>query len=158
MSKRSLKVVGLLIALALPLLAAAAYQGAASDARAIADADRAFCQATRARGLDGWVEYFADNAVLGQFNPPAQGKDGIRKAYAGLFSAKDLDFQWEPDSSGALPQGTLGYSVGHYRMRFTNDKGAAQSRTGNYLTVWQKQKDGVWKVIADFGSQDAPAK
>jgi ketosteroid isomerase-like protein len=155
-SARSLKVAALCLAV-LPLFALA-YQKASDNAQAIATADRAFCQSTRARGLDGWVDAFADNAVLGQFDPPAKGKDAIRQAYAGLFARKDLDFQWEPDSSAAFPQGNLGFSFGHYRMRFTDAKGVAQTRTGNYLTVWEKQKDGAWKVIADFGSQDPPAK
>lgn len=158
MSTRSMKLAAMFLAALLPAVAAAAFFDSSSAGRAIADADRAFCKATRARGLDGWVEFFSDDAVLGQFDPPAKGKDGIRKAYAGLFARRDLDFQWAPETSASLPQGSLGYSVGHYRMRFTDDKGAAQDRTGNYLTVWQKQKDGNWRVIADFGSPDQPAQ
>lgn len=138
-----------------------AIPAAAQDSgprNAVADADRAFCQATRQKGLEGWVEWFAENAVLPQFNPPAIGKDGIRKAYTGMFQVKDLDFQWWPDQAAILPQGEVGYTSGHYSRSWTDAKGAKQMRTGNYVTVWQKQKDGSWKVIGDFGSTNPPAK
>ena len=38
------------------------------------------------------------------------------------------------------------------------DQGLAQrepvERTGRYLTVWKKQKDGSWKVVWDGGAAD----
>lgn len=129
----------------------------AGPKNAVADADRAFCQATREKGLDGWVEWFADNAVLPQFEPPAIGKQGIRQAYTGMFALKGLDFQWWPDKAEILPQGDMGYTSGHYARSWTDAKGTKQTRTGNYITVWQKQKDGSWRVIGDFGTVD-PAK
>jgi ketosteroid isomerase-like protein len=27
-------------------------------------------------------------------------------------------------------------------------------RRGTYMTVWRREKDGRWKVIADLGSQE----
>ena len=142
------------------LVLAGTVAGFAQDAgpkSAVADADRAFCQATRAKGLDGWVEWFADNAVISQFDPPAIGKDGIRKAYTGMFQLKDLDFQWWPDKAEILPQGEMGYTSGHYQRSWSDAKGAKQTRTGNYITIWQKQKDGAWRVIGDYGTVN-PAK
>ena len=146
--------------LILLVLVSGTFEALAQDSgpkNAVADADRAFCQATRAKGLDGWVEWFADNAALPQFDPPAIGKDGIRKAYTGMFQLKDLDFQWWPDKAEILPQGEMGYTSGHYKRSWTDAKGTKQTRTGNYITVWQKQKDGSWRVIGDFGSTN-PAK
>jgi ketosteroid isomerase-like protein len=145
----------------LALLIATSWTAFAQDSgpkNAVADADRAFCQATRQKGLDGWVEWFADNAVLPQFDPPAIGKQGIRTAYTGMFAIKDLDFQWWPDKAELLPQGDMGYTSGHYARSWTDAKGAKQTRTGNYITVWQKQKDGSWRVIGDFGSTDPMKK
>lgn len=118
----------------------------------VADADRAFCQSTRQKGLEGWVEWFAENAALPQFNPPPVGKDGIRKAYAASFQVKDLDFQWWPDKAEILPTGDMGYTSGHYSRSWTDADGARRTRTGNYITVWQKQKDGAWRVLGDFGT------
>jgi ketosteroid isomerase-like protein len=143
------------------LVVAGTIAGVAQDAgpkNAVADADRAFCQATRAKGLEGWVEWFADNAVMSQFDPPAIGKQGVRQAYTGMFQLKDLDFQWWPDKAEILPQGDMGYSSGHYTRSWTDAKGAKQTRTGNYITIWQKQKDGSWRVIGDYGTVNPPKK
>ncbi len=143
------------------LLCVAALAANAAPAAASGEllaADKAFCDATRARGLDGWVDAFADNAALPQFDPPLVGKDAIRRAYAGMFSLKDLDFRWQPDSAGLLPQGEIGYTTGHFTRSWTDDSGVRQTRGGNYLTVWAKQKDGTWKVVGDYGTNNPAAK
>jgi ketosteroid isomerase-like protein len=31
-------------------------------------------------------------------------------------------------------------------------------KRGTYLTTWQKQKDGTWKVVSDIDSPDPPAQ
>ena len=133
--------------------------GAVADVpkNAVADADRAFCESTRLKGLDGWVEWFADNAALPQFRPPAIGKDGIRQAYTAMFALKDLDFRWAPDVAEILPQGDVGYTSGHFTRSWTDANGVKHESSGNYITVWQKQKDGTWRVIGDFGAAN-PAK
>ena len=39
-----------------------------------------------------------------------------------------------------------------------NEKGEKITLQGDYLTVWQKQADGSWKVIYDGGTPDAVAR
>ncbi len=145
------------VVFSLVLAQPATAQGSAADAVRQADLD--FCQATREKGLEGWVSFFAENAVLGQFTPPAQGKDGVRKAYKEFFELPGLDFQWAPQRAEVFPAGTLGYSTGRYTLSFAGKDGKRVKRTGNYLTVWEQQKDGSWKAIADFGTreEDKPA-
>ncbi|MDI6780166.1 MAG: DUF4440 domain-containing protein [Bacteroidota bacterium] len=52
--------------------------------------------------------------------------------------------------------GDLGYTWGTYKTKFEGAQGKPLERTGKYLTVWKKQNDGGWKVIADIGNQDTP--
>lgn len=123
-------------------------------------ADIAFAQATKERGLEGWMTFFADDAYVGT-NPSVHGKLELRKFYQRLFSRRDLKFEWAPDHSDVFPSGLMGYTSGRYTMSFTNFEGKTVSDAGSYLTVWQKQPDGSWKVLSDYGSQDksqAPAK
>jgi ketosteroid isomerase-like protein len=49
--------------------------------------------------------------------------------------------------------GDIGYSRGHYQVTWTNQQ-TRQPTTqyGTYLTVWQKQPDGRWRVLEDFMS------
>lgn len=122
---------------------------------AVRDADTAFAQATKQSGLDGWMSFFADDAYLGT-NPSIHGKLELRRFYQNLFSRRDLKFEWAPDHAEVFKSGILGYTSGRYTMSFTNFQGATVSQTGSYVTIWQKQPDGTWKVLSDFGSQDKP--
>jgi ketosteroid isomerase-like protein len=142
----------LLLALSL-ILPAAAQENAAAQVR---QADSDFCKATREKGLEGWVSFFAEDAVVSQFKPPAQGREGVRKAYGELFARRDLDFQWAPQQAEVFAAGTLGYTTGRYTLAYTKQDGTHVKQSGSYLTVWQKQTDGSWKVIADFGAPDKP--
>ncbi len=119
-------------------------------------ADIAFAEATKERGLEGWMSFFADDAYVGT-KPSVQGKLELRKFYQGLFARRDLKFEWAPDQEQVFASGIMGYTSGRYTMSFTNFKGETVSESGSYVTVWQKQPDGSWKVLSDFGSQDKPA-
>lgn len=121
----------------------------------IRTADIAFAQATGERGLDGWMSFFADDAYLGT-NPAVRGRLELRRSYQNLFSRRDLKFEWTPEEAEIFPSGILGYTSGRYTMSYTTYEGKTASQTGSYLTVWQKQPDGSWKVLTDFGSQDKP--
>lgn len=119
------------------------------------EADIAFAQATKERGIDGWMSFFADDAYVGT-NPDIKGKLELRRFYARLFSRRDLVFEWAPDQGQVFPSGLMGYTSGRYKMSYTTFEGKTASQTGSYITIWQKQPDGSWKVLSDFGSQDKP--
>ena len=118
------------------------------------DADRAFNQATQAKRLEGWMAYMAENVVLFGVNPPVVGKDAVRTFHEGTFKDPNTTLTWEPTRGEVQPSGQVGYTSGRWTMRGKNAKGEAIERHGSYLTVWEKQKDGSWKVIADGGSPD----
>jgi ketosteroid isomerase-like protein len=119
------------------------------------EADIAFAQATKERGLEGWMSFFADDAYVGT-NPDVKGKLELRRFYARLFSRRDLVFEWAPEQSQVFPSGLMGYTSGRYKMSYTTFEGKTASQTGSYVTIWQKQPDKSWKVLSDFGSQDRP--
>lgn len=48
--------------------------------------------------------------------------------------------------------------MGRYQGMFKNVKGEIVRQSGTYLTVWRKDKDGSWKVVADGGAPDNPTK
>jgi ketosteroid isomerase-like protein len=124
-----------------------------TSAAALRQADINFAAAAKRDGLDGWLSYFDDQAIIDRGGACVTGKQGLREFYAPLFSRKDLDVTWAPDAGVLFESGELGYTSGHYRWAFTKDDGARVVQTGNYITVWKKQPDGSWKVQSDFGSQ-----
>lgn len=126
---------------------------AQESSNAVREADLQFARNTAERGLEGWMSFFADDAYLGT-NPSIQGKLELRKFYQRLFTRRDLKFQWAPDHAEVFPSGNFGYTSGRYTMSFTSFQGTTVSQTGSYLTIWQKQPDGTWKVLSDYGSQN----
>ncbi len=126
---------------------------AAQGPDALMQADRDFARATAEKGLDGWMSFMADDAVLLR-TQPVVGKDAIRQNMAQSFSTPGFKLTWTPTSGQLFKGGNLGYTTGRYEARRQNDKGETVVAHGTYLTVWQKQADGTWRVVWDGGSQD----
>ncbi len=127
------------------------------DPQVLIQAERAFAKATAERGVDGWMEFMAPNAVE-LSTEPLVGLDQIRAGMTKLFKLPGFKITWEPTKAEFLGQGDVGYAVGRYEVRSTGDDGKPQVEKGTYLTTWQKQKDGSWKVVSDIGSPDPPVK
>ena len=140
--------------LALLLVVTAGWGQVSVSPKPVLDADRAFNQATQRDRLDGWMSAMAPNVVLFGITPPVVGKDAVRKFYESPFSNPDFSLTWEPATGEIQPSGVVGYTSGRWTMRTKNTKGVPIERHGSYLTVWSKQTDGTWKVIADGGSPD----
>ncbi len=126
------------------------------DANVLMQAERAFAKATAERGVDGWMEFMAPNAVELSAEPLV-GLDQIRAGMTKQFRLPGFKITWEPTKAEFLGDGDIGYAVGRYEVRSTGDDGKPKVRKGTYLTTWQKQTDGSWKVVSDIGSPDPPS-
>jgi ketosteroid isomerase-like protein len=126
------------------------------DPNVLMQAERAFAKATAERGVDGWMEFMAPNAVELSAEPLV-GHDQIRNGMAKQVLLPGFKITWAPTKAEFLGKGDVGYAVGRYEVRFTGEDGKPQVETGSYLTTWQKQKDGSWKVVSDIGSPDPPS-
>ena len=123
------------------------------DAKVLMDAERAFAKATAERGVDGWMEFMAPNAVELSAEPLV-GLDQIRAGMSKQFGLPGFKITWEPTKAEFLGKGDAGYAVGRYEVRFNGEDGKPVVERGTYLTTWQKQRDGTWKVVFDIGSPD----
>lgn len=113
--------------------------------------DLRFAMASAADGLEGWMSFFAEDAsIFPPGNPIITGIDEIRAFYekAG-FDPKRLS--WKPVKAEVSSSGDIGYTFGYWEMKDTSPDETISSR-GKYVTVWKRQADGNWKVIADIGS------
>jgi len=147
------------VAVAAAALALSACRRGSEEAivrAAIMDADIAFAQATKARGVDGWVEYFADSGVQVTPGHNYVGKAAIRALMAAELGDTTHLLSWRPTSAEASASGDLGYTIG--RWEWGPRSGGPPERRGTYVTIWRKQADGAWKVVLDVGNADpAPA-
>ncbi|HEY3930080.1 MAG TPA: nuclear transport factor 2 family protein [Candidatus Koribacter sp.] len=118
-------------------------------------ADRDWCKAIAEQRLEGFMAHLAPNIVLFGDANGITGPDAVRAYEKQEFDNPTFQLTWEATSAKMFPSGTMGTTEGKFHVRFSvNGKETAFS--GTYLTVWQKQKDGTWKVAADGGAPDPP--
>jgi ketosteroid isomerase-like protein len=63
--------------------------------------------------------------------------------------ASGFTLSWEPTRAEISRGGKLGYTWGRYSAVV-----GGKTREGTYMTVWEKQQDGTWKVLFDTGDPD----
>jgi uncharacterized protein (TIGR02246 family) len=116
-------------------------------------ADRAFAKATAERGVDGWLEYFAeDGAMLPAGQPIIRGHQAIRDLMSAAFEAEGFELRWEPTEADIAASGDLGYTIGRYERTVTGPNGTQQTTVGKYVSIWRRQEDDTWKVVVDLGT------
>jgi ketosteroid isomerase-like protein len=132
------------------LIAVSAHAEDKADALRKMEAE--FAKATAEHGHDAYVSYFAENGVEIDAGSPLT-KDELKKQGAW---APGTSLTWSPTKAEMSSSGDMGYTWGNYEFRTRNKEGKEEVEKGIYMTVWKKQKDGSWKVVADVGSP-APA-
>lgn len=115
-----------------------------AEAEELMAADRAFAEASAARGAEAWSAVWADRGLL----YGGGGNSAVGPIAAGRSVAAIVDeLRWEPVASGMLWPGELGYTVGHWWMGSAVPEAEEDRR--RYLTVW-RHLDGAWKVVLDL--------
>ena len=125
-------------------------RGAESAADQIFAADEAFNRVTGELGAAGWVDFFAPDGRIVVNGEEITGKAAIREAMEPYLSAVRLE--WSPTRAAARAGSDLGYTVGRYRAILKENPDSVIA-TGTYVTIWERQADGSWKVALDVGSE-----
>ncbi len=141
---------------ALLLLAGLAYGQSDAD-KQLMQADRDFNKATQEKRLDGWMQYWDDNGVLDRAQPVV-GRDAVRKELTEQWADPSFHLTWEPVTAHMFPNGKKGYTQGTWVLTMNGRDGKPMKMTGQYLTIWQKNKTGEWKIIWDGGAADPQPK
>lgn len=127
----------------------------AAERAAIMAADQAWSQTSA--DVDQFASYFTEDATfLAPDGPIVEGREAIHATAKGLFSMPGFQLTWKASKAGVAASGDMGYSIGTYQLTANDPAGEPVTSDGKYLTVWQKQADGAWKVIADSPSPVPP--
>ncbi len=130
----------------------------AEDERAIRDSDAEWSKAAGAKDAERFVSFFADDgSELPPNAPMLTGKESIRKWASELTAQPGFAVTWQPTKVEVSRTGDIGYEVLTYQLTLNNPKGKPVTDRGKGVTVWKKQPDGSWKVVADIFSSDLPA-
>src|SRR4030095_3273230 len=117
--------------------------------RSLITAEQAYAKLASEKGFrEASISVLADHAVI--FAPNAvNGKKFWREA------KNDPVISWRPVFASISRSGELGYTTGPWESRKSRDAEKSDA-FGYFITVWQKNKEGVWKVALDIGSDNPP--
>lgn len=139
------------------LLAAAFVLGALANSQSDGSAilvknESEFMKAAGEHGSQGYMSYYADDAVEAPNGVGfQQGKAEIAKTM-GFLDTPDNHLTWAPVGAGMAASGDMGYTYGTYEFASKDKDGNPVVDKGKYATIWKKQKDGIWKVALDMGN------
>jgi ketosteroid isomerase-like protein len=113
--------------------------------QSLIEAERSFARLSAETGMGtAFTTWLADEAIV--FRPePVRGKE----RYA---SSPDIPGMliWQPTFADISAAGDLGYTSGPYEFR-QEGSGPAADSYGHYVSIWQKQLNGIWRVLIDVG-------
>jgi ketosteroid isomerase-like protein len=134
------------------LVATVLYVGAAT-ARAESNAElaaqvkareSAFAKTMADRDHAAFQAFLAEDAIFFSRSGPTRGKPAVAAEWKALFEGKAAPFSWAPEVVVVLDSGTLAHSSGPV-------KGADGKVSGNFNSIWRREKDGQWRVVFDKG-------
>jgi len=136
---------------ALRVAEAGGPKAAKDQSKILLETDRAFDDATARYGVQGWLSYFTEDAML----LPAGsdfviGREAMRKYLEPRFETPGFTMRWEPIDGYA--SGDLGYTYGVAKSSRADGSGQAMVTYSKYLTIWRRQADGAWRAALDIGN------
>lgn len=126
-------------------LAVAAGMARAAEpvaAKGVSDAETAFAKAFADRDQTKFFAFVAEDANFLSPNRTLAGKPQVVETWSRFFKDSSAPFAWRPERVVVNGAGDIGLSTGPVLD-------PAGKHIGNFSSIWQKQKDGSWKVIFD---------
>ena len=142
------------------LLACAACQKAtapveaadtSSDTKAIEEVENTQIASIGQKYLGGATDLYADNAVfIGEDGKAVRGKDSIKAMFKDFLADPAQKIDYQPGQKTFSSSGDMAYSTASYTESYTDPKTKkVVTLKGTNLSVWKKQADGSWKLVAD---------
>ena len=100
--------------------------------------------------------YTADAVVLMPNAPLARGHSGINQLNAGMLAALTVTAA-EFKTTDLIVTGDYAIETGTYEMTMRPKTGAPIADVGKFVSIWQKQSDGSWKIVKDISNSDKAA-
>jgi uncharacterized protein (TIGR02246 family) len=129
----------------------------AADVQAIKQVEATWNKDAASKDAAKWASYFTeDGSGLYPGLPTLNGRDAIKTSFAPALSDPNFSLTFASDRVMTSKSGDMAYAQGTYTMTMTNPK-TKQPVTdkGKYLTIYVKQADGSWKVVADTYNSDS---
>ena len=141
-----------LAATAAILLHGIALAGPNEDA--LIAADKAFSELARTKGPAAAYDAYAapDVRMFDDAEGVVRGLPNIRKVLEAEY-AEGGTISWTPEEAVASKDGTMGFTIGSW-IYVTE---GSPEQTGVYVTIWQKDAKGAWKIAVDADTTEIDA-
>ena len=127
--------------------ASAASSGDPKLQRAIEKANSEFAAAMKIGDAVTIAAPYLDRAVFVAMDGTCtQGRPEIEKMYRARFERAGLASSTKINSKRLVVDGDLAYESGYGEIEHIKD-GKLSINGGRFLTVWQRQADGEWKIL-----------
>jgi ketosteroid isomerase-like protein len=114
-----------------------------------------FADSVAKGGGKAFASWFAEDAVtLQNGKAPVRGHAAI--AAAAVWDPKEYQLTWYAEGAQMGPEGTTGFTWGHYTSTAKDGNGQPVVLGGRYITFWKKVS-GAWKVAMEASADDVPA-
>ena len=123
----------------------------AAETQAIETVENGQIAAINQKNVDGATNLYSDDAVfIGEDGKAVRGKDAIAAGFKKFLADPAIKIDYKPGAKSFGSSGDLAYSTASYTETVTDPKTKkAVTMTGTNLSVWRKQADGSWKLVAD---------
>ena len=106
--------------------------------------------------IERTLSYWADDAVMMVSGSPAlKGKAAIRAMVERTKKIPGFKISWEPLSVAVSSSGDMAYMIEENRITTHDSLGNQVTKYGTGVTIWTKQKDGIWRNIVDIVNDNA---
>ena len=115
--------------------------------------DKEWSAAIAEGNINRMVTFWADDAVL--YAPEAQiviGRESIKDILRKNRAISGFSFERKPAEVFVSNSGDLGYTTGTFNISLPDIEGKLIKRQGNYVSIWNKQKNGNWKCSVNIGN------
>ena len=135
-----------------------ADRGAAADTTAATEAvnrtEQDMLAAFQAKDAAKLGSYYAPDAVLATpGRPAAKGSEAVSKALSDDLADPNFKLSFANEKTEVAGSGDIAYTHGTFNVTYTNpETKQAETGSGTYVTVFKKQADGNWKVVADVAT------
>jgi len=116
-----------------------------SELQKLVETEQSFAAMASEKGTKtAFLSFLADDGII--FNPTESNGKLVWKTRA----ESPALLAWNPAWADISSDGKLGYTTGGWEFR---PKGKTDNPTGfgEYVTLWQKQSDGLFKAVLDIG-------
>jgi ketosteroid isomerase-like protein len=126
----------------------AGAQGTARDSTAILEASRQFSTYYVRGDIAALARLFVEDGVLRPPGREVRGRAAIERYFTSGPNPRRVAHRMEPSSIHI--SGTLAVDVGTWTSSVRRGDSEPVTNSDRYMMVWQREADGVWRILYDM--------